>query len=278
DDSAYSVLSGVGVGGGIAELYGRVGEANLRRWLPFEPRPDEVRTWVLNRAIGPGALALTLRDSLIEQAAIREALRLAIEEISLDEPPSLLIGSGAPARAVDTTLGTVLLLDALSVARPRWRRVEIALDPHNVLTALGALASVDPDMAAEVWEHDAPLIAATVVSARGAKRGMPAVLVTARWGETVVENQVPEGALHPVQPPAGESLVVELAPQRSVQVEGARRKQPARLHMSVSARNALPQLLLDTRPATTGGEARAAVVATYLSSSGAYRARDLENL
>lgn len=278
DALRFHVLSGLGVGKGVAALYERVGEARIRRWLPFEPRPDEIRSWTIGRSAEPAAGPLSLREALIEQACVRESLRLALEEITPEDPPRILIGSGALARGVSEPLNAILLLDALTVVRPNWRRVQLAVDTNNLLVSLGVLSSVDPDMAAQAWEQDSPRVVAKGVAARGAKRDMSAVLATLRSGDTSVETAISGGMLHLLSPPLGESASVELRPQGRVRVAGARSKRPVKINLKVSSRQPLPQLLLDTRASGLEGEGRVVDVARYLESSGALTARELDEL
>ena len=278
EEPRTGVRSGYGLGGGAAALYERAGEKNLRRWLPFDPRPNELRGWAMNRPINPLALPLTLREALVEQAFVREALLAAISEVPLDGPPDILVGAGALARGMKPQVAALLLLDVLGVAFPSWQRVELLVDTANALAAVGALATVDPESAARVWEHDAPRRVATALAARGVRPGAPAVSVTL-GGRAAAGTPVPGGRVQLVQAPYGGALHLELSAMRGVQLGGQQKGAPLILELIPSEADPLPRLLLDTRSAVpVTGESRAALIAESLVGSGAYAAREVEAL
>lgn len=281
DDAHYAVIGGHGLGSGAAALYSRVGEAAIRRWLPFEPRTDEIVEWAWNRTLAPYALSLTVRDTLIEQAFLREAVRIGIDELGLSDPPDLVIGSGGVARAGKPQLGIVTLLDALNVACPSWGRVDLLLDTSNVLSALGALATADPAMAAQVWALDGPRKVATAIAARGAKRDAPAISCKVKPredGSMVADHSltVEGGTLQLVHAPFGMAANVELVTSKGVVLAGTRQSSYS-IDLQPSMAEPLPQLLLDTRPvAPPTGAQRAMTVAKYLIASGAYSSEELK--
>lgn len=279
EELRYSVASGCGVGAGAAALYGRVGEAKLQQWLPFAPRPDELRAWALNRAVQPLTLPRTLREVFIEQAFVREALCVGLEGIALTTPPDLVIGCGALARGMRPQVSAVLLVDALNVCCPSWQQVGLAVDTSNLVPALGAVAAVDPELAARVWELDAPRGVATAVAARGARAEGPAASAVMRWEGGEEETAVAGGQLKALQPPYGVTAQVELKAMPGVRLAGAGKRELVSLELSPSVAYPLPQVLLDTRPVLRpGGSRRTDLVATYLISSGAFGKRDLESL
>lgn len=278
EDLSYKVLGGFGLGRGCTALYEQVGKKNLRRWLPFEPHRDELSTWATNRTIHPTVESQTLREALIEQAFAREAARLAIAELALDTPPAVVVGSGGLARGMGLRVASVVIADALSQAQPNWHRTEVVIDTANAFVAVGALATIDPDLAGDVWERDRPRAQTILLAARGAKRGEPAVSVVATWEDGSVELAVPEGRLQRIHGPQDKDTSVLLSPLSGVKMQGAGRKRPQPVVLEVHEDSPLPELLLDTRPVAIRAERCVESVAHSLVSSGAYSAAELQAL
>ena len=278
DNLSYKVLGGFGVGRGSPALYEQVGRKNLRRWLPFEPYRDELSTWALNRSIHPTVEAPSLREALIEQAFAREAVRLAIAELALDVPPRVVVGSGGLARGMGSRVAAVVVADAMSQVHPNWRRTEIVIDEANAFVAVGALATIDPDLAGDVWERDRPRTKTILLAARGAKRGEPAVSVTASWEDGSEEITVPEGRLERIHGPLGRDTRVVLSPLRGVKMQGTGRKRSQIAALAVRDDITSPELLLDTRTVAIRDEGRHESVAQVLVSSGAFSEAKLGTL
>jgi hypothetical protein len=275
ENLSYKVLGGFGLGTGSTALYEQVGRKNLRRWLPFEPYLGELSTWATNRTIHPTVASPTLRESLIEQAFAREAARLAIAELALDAPPDVIVGSGSLSRGMGARVAAVVIADAMSQVHPNWRRTEIVIDEANAFVAVGALATIHPDLAGDVWELDRPRTKTILLAARGAKRGEPAVNVTASWEDGSEEISVPEGRLERIHGPLGRDARVALSPLRGVKMQGTGRKRPQIAALEVRDDTTSPELLLDTRPVAIRDERRQESVALALVSSGAYSAAEL---
>ena len=61
----------------ICNVLTEAGLPNIKRWLPFEEEDSYIRNQLRNKMIRPTTIPQDLRDLQIEQAAAREALRLA---------------------------------------------------------------------------------------------------------------------------------------------------------------------------------------------------------
>ncbi len=278
ENLSYKVLGGLGLASGSTALYEQVGRKNLRRWLPFEPHRDELSMWAMNRTIQPTVESPTLRDAPIEQAFARKAARLAIAELALDTPPDVVVGSGSLARGMGSRVASVVIADALSQAQPNWQRTEIVIDTANAYVAVGALATIDPDLAGNVWERDRPRTQTILLAARGAKRGEPAVSVATSWEDGSVELTVPEGQLQRIHVPIDKVTSVLLTHLSGVKMHGAGRKRPQTVALEVRDDSPSPELLLDTRPVAIRAERCVESVTHSLVSSGAYSAAELQSL
>lgn len=227
-----TVSANLGMSYSLANVMVESGIANIARWLPFEiPEPD-LRDRLRNKMIRPTTIPETLDELLLEQAAAREALRLALihhrslarglkgvvrqrtiadtfdqkgpgEELVDMSAVDLIIGSGgvlshAPARAS----ALLMMLDAFE---PRGITF-MAVDSIFMMPHLGVLSTVDPDSALELLERDCLV---------------PLGSVVAPWGEFPTRGRVLQakvelpGGTRTVELAAGQILRLELKPSES---------------------------------------------------------------
>ncbi len=176
-----SVSANVGLSFSLGAVCDRAGWEQVARWLPMSVGADDLRDRVRNKMIRPTTIPQTPEDLLVEQAAAREALRLAMQDharalqpissgrdgptgvaalaevrpgpTGVDWPGvRLLIGSGGPlAHAPRRSQAAAMLIDA---CRPEGL-TELAVDSVFVLPHLGALRQVDERAAVDVLEADA---------------------------------------------------------------------------------------------------------------------------
>jgi len=176
-----SVSANLGLSFSLGAVCQRAGWEQVARWLPFAITPDDLRDRVRNKMIRPTTVPQTPEDLLLEQAAAREALRLAlvdhqralqpvqsgrdgptgVDALGAEDQPlagifwpevRLLLGSGGPlAHAPRRSQAAAIMIDA---CRPEGL-TELAVDSVFVLPHLGALRQVDEAAAAAVLEADA---------------------------------------------------------------------------------------------------------------------------
>ncbi len=186
-----SVSANLGLSYSLGTVCARAGWDRVGRWLPGAIAGDEMRDRVHNKMARPTTLPATWADLLFEQAAAREALRLALLDhqaamqplrggrtgpVGVDalgaspagEPRHvdwaqvrLLLGSGGPlANAPRRTQAAAMLIDG---CRPVGV-TELAVDSVFVLPHLGMLRQVDEDAANAVLSHDALVILGSCVA------------------------------------------------------------------------------------------------------------------
>ncbi len=179
-----SVSANLGLSYSLGSVGARAGWETIARWLPGPGDLDSLRDRARNKMVRPTTLPVTWDDLCFEQAAAREALRLALVDheaamqplrggrdavtaggrlafdLVSDVPPPaidwprvrLLLGSGGPlANAPRRTQAALMLVDA---CRPVGV-TELAVDSVFVLPHLGVLRGVDADAAAAVLQRDA---------------------------------------------------------------------------------------------------------------------------
>lgn len=175
-----AVTEQVNLGYGLDALLDQVGLARILRWLPASFDAQDVHAQLLNQAIRPATTPARWQDHTALNAAGREILGEMVN-VWRDDPTltladsDLVLLSGAPlARGSKPTSLLLMLLDALDV-----RGIfSVAADASGLAAAMGAVADVNPEAAAQALENDCLVTWGTVF--------VPDV--TARPGEPVVMN------------------------------------------------------------------------------------------
>lgn len=237
-----TVSANLGMSYSLANVAVQAGIANVMRWLPIEVSESELRNWLANKMIRPTTLSQTVRDLVMEQAAAREALRLALDhhrqlivglkgiqqvrsiDEALDQKPTgetrvdllqvdVLIGSGgvlshAPRRAQ----ALQMMIDGL---QPEGVTA-IYVDSVFMLPHLGILARSEPEIALDLLRRECLVPLGTCIAPVGpAPQGR--TLATVRFTQDGQAQEVPiVGGQFSVLPlPRGASLAAEILPSRS---------------------------------------------------------------
>jgi hypothetical protein len=213
------------LGASITGLTAReVAEAAI--WLPFDANEDELITWVLNRSIRPWTVPESPRDIAIEQAFARQVTRRGLAEIARTQPLALsgvdlVIGGPVFARWNQPGAAALALLDSIDVV-PDEGVLDLALDQDGLMAVAGALGSLDPGLAANVFEYDALIhLGSAVVIGGSSHEGDLACR-----GEIHYENggmtqfSVGNGSLEVLPLRPGEMATLVLRPERRYSVGG----------------------------------------------------------
>lgn len=218
------IRNDVGVSHSAASALELVGEAEIDRWLPFNPRKGELAQYALNKGLRPASAPLDMRERYIEFALLRAGIRFLSSELSeLDRARlGLVIVAGATfSGGGQGALDMMLLADALEVEGA----VEVKADPHGALPALGALAAIEPTavvqlLSGNVLEHVGALLRVTGQAAAGS----PAVKATARRdnGE-LIERDISAGDVWHLPVASGRSVDLRLQARRGLAIGGKRR-------------------------------------------------------
>lgn len=209
------------------ELCDQAPMANVLRWLPFAISESEARNRLLAKQLYPLSLPQSREDVLLEQAAVRETLALALDDLrkrwqegpggSMLPALDLIIASGGlVAHAPNLGQVALLLLDALQpVGLSR-----LVLDHLGALPTIGAVAVLQPLAAAQVLDQDAFLELGTVVAPVGAGRdGEIALRFKMEYADkSVVQVEVPYGSLEVIPLPPGQIADLELHPARGFDI------------------------------------------------------------
>lgn len=214
------VRSDLGVGHGLSQLLEQIEMRDLLRWLPFELAEHEARNRLMNKALQPHSIPQTQEDLLLEQAAAREAVRLAVHDLGwLKEKDGLVpacnplvLGGGMLAHAPNYGQAALVGLDALQPVGIS----ELYLDEYDLLPALGAAASLQPLAMVQTLANGGLTFLGTLVALTGSlDGGARALTIHIAGQETPVEVASGSLALIPL-PPGSADAPLELVPARGV--------------------------------------------------------------
>ncbi|MFM7322293.1 MAG: glutamate mutase L [Armatimonadota bacterium] len=206
-----TVSANLGMSYSICNVLTEAGLPNIKRWLPFEESDAYIRNQLRNKMVRPTTIPQNLRDLQIEQAAAREALRLAFEHhkslaremvgvqqqrdiseifeqqasgktlvdmFSLD----MIIGSGGVlAHAPEFAQTALMLMDAYA---PEGLTT-LAKDSIFMMPQLGILSTLLPEAATQVFEKDCLIRLADCIAPVGTAKDGDECLTVQFNGESV---------------------------------------------------------------------------------------------
>jgi hypothetical protein len=154
----YRIRTDLGVGHHAVGTLEIIGPDTVQRWLPFEITTNDLWDYVYNKELHPSTIPGTAEELMIEQAMAREIVRLLVAESrpAWDAGEGELLPYFQPITAAGAILteaqhpgvSAMILLDALQPVGA----VELRLDPHNLVSALGVVAYVKPVVTVQAFE------------------------------------------------------------------------------------------------------------------------------
>lgn len=246
----YSIYNGVfnrslnadiGLTYGIGNVMKMAGVQNIMRWIPKETTERDLRNIIGNLMILQSNSS-TPDKALVQQAAAREVIRLAVEnhkgiatrlkglsvrrtigDIFLQTMPEplthldmartqVVIGRGKAFTQNQVTEAALLLMDAL---QPEGI-TEIMIDQLNLMSHLGMILKENPNAAVQILSRECLLRLGTCVAPRGrAKSGELAMKIRMTKADGVVtEDEVSFGELKTLQLSSGETAKLEVSSKR----------------------------------------------------------------
>ena len=232
-----SVSANLGMSYSISNVFAEAGLDNIMRWVPFDMDERDLRNRIKNKMIRPTTIPSLLEELVFEQAAAREALRLAYEQHkslavglkgiqqqrdvadvfsqsltgqTLVNPMSLgmIIGSGGVlSHAPRRSQSALMMIDAFS---PEGL-TKLAVDSIFMMPQLGVLAEVHPEASTQVFEKDCLIHLGTVLAPVG----------TAKEGAHVftMELEMPDGEKKTVQQNFGELNLIPLKAEETAKIK-----------------------------------------------------------
>jgi uncharacterized protein (TIGR01319 family) len=174
-----TVSANLGMSYSIANVLREAGTAALKRWLPFEIDDNALRERLLNKMVRPTSIPQTVEDLFVEQAVCREALRLALahhralsvgveqarergiadifrqsaqryELVDLMKLDMVIGSGGVLSHAPSRMQAALMMLDGFALEGI----TQLSVDSIFMMPHLGVFASVHPQAAREIFEHD----------------------------------------------------------------------------------------------------------------------------
>ncbi len=282
------VLGHMGTGYGIARVLARRGVEGISRWLPFPVSAEEIRDWILNQALYPRTVPVTVRDVLIQQAVAREAVVAAMEKLSAQAagPCEMLVASGgAIGRAPRLPQSVLMLLDAL---QPDGRNpsglVDLYLDRSCLIPSIGAMATLNPDAAACVLLRDGLMhLGPCLVPLGRFKAGARALQVEIEYADGVTHGaEVRWGQVEIVAFRFGQEAHLTVNPSRGVFVGHGRPGEQLTTREGEMIRSGALGLIIDARgrplPLPEDEELRRSTVRGWLEQINAYTKEELDGV
>nr|CAA9258814.1 hypothetical protein AVDCRST_MAG63-2385 [uncultured Armatimonadetes bacterium] len=233
-----TVSANLGMSYSICNVLTEATLPNIKRWIPFEEEDAYIRNQLRNKMIRPTTIPQDLRDLQIEQAAAREALRLAFEHhkslaremVGVQQQRGIgdlfeqkgggrtlvdlfgldmIVGSGGVlSHAPERAQSALMMMDAYA---PEGK-TSLTVDSIFMMPQLGILSTLLPDAATQVFERDCLIRLGDCIAPVGtAREGEDCVTVVVN-GQTVA---VPFGQIKVLPLALGETATVEARPARN---------------------------------------------------------------
>ncbi|MFO7653123.1 MAG: glutamate mutase L [Candidatus Krumholzibacteriia bacterium] len=247
-----SVAANLGLSFSIGHVCHAAGWDRVERWLTVAMGEQDLRNLVRNKMVRPTTLPETEAELQVEQAVVREALRLALAQhvvvrsdlrgVRPDGPAALRLGRTTPAEGIDWRRVTMVVGSGgpLAHAPQRWQAAAMLVDglrPRGItaltvdasflLPHVGVLSRRHRDAARQVLFHDCLRPLGTVVAPLRSERvavGAPLL----RWelrpsdaGETRT-GVLRRGELQRLPLYAGASAALHLEPAKGVDLGAGR--------------------------------------------------------
>ncbi len=226
-----AIRTDIGLGHSAESLLALVGEPAIERWLPFTPKPNETRHYTLNKILRPATVPETLKGLYQEHALLRAGVQALLDaarptwpvgKTGVMPPLELIIGAGAAlTRTGHPGFNTLLLLDVIQPTGV----TRLQADPHGLIAALGALATLNPEAVVQVLDGLSLEQLGTAISVSGqpaaGKTALKVKIITDA-GDTL-RQEVEGGHLWVYPLSAGSTARVEVSAGRGLTIGGKSR-------------------------------------------------------
>lgn len=265
-----SVSANLGMSYSISNVFAEAGLDNIMRWVPFELPERDLRNRIKNKMIRPTTIPQSLDELMVEQAAAREALRLAFEQhkalavglkgiqqqrdvsdvfdqtltgqtlVNLQDLNMIIGSGGVLSHAPRRSQSALMMMDAFS---PEGI-TRLSVDSIFMMPQLGVLAQVHPEASRQVFEKDCLIHLGTVVApVGGIKDGAKALDAEIDFGGGRTESlEMNFGEIRCLPLGVGETAKVKVTPTRKLDM-GKGRGEP----LEAEVHGGVVGLIFDTR-------------------------------
>ncbi len=225
-----TIRGDLGTAFGGEQLLQKHGAEAITRWLPEPMSSDEARGLFINKEIHPASIRQDPRESWLEQALAREAIRMTMKIARPGWKPgaaqpyphllplcdTIVVSGGILAHAPRPGQAALIALDSLEPIGVST----LVLDAYGLAPALGSVAAVKPLAAVEALDSGGFVNLATVVTPIGHAHHGDLILkmkITYDDGSTF-SVEVNYGDLEVIPLLPGQQAVLELRPLRHFDV------------------------------------------------------------
>ena len=217
------VYPDLGLGVGLTGILKYSRPERIARWLTINLSENDVRDYIYQKAAYPTTIPATVEEMALEQAIIREVMRVSVKRAAAGFPenmmntnPGLLpwfepILARGMAFTQSTSPGKALmaLLDGLQPTGV----TTLLLDQSNLAAALGAAASTNPTLVVQVIEANMLNLGAVISPVGEARPGTPILRLQATFADgNETKLEVKYGSLEVLPVPLGQTVNLRLQP------------------------------------------------------------------
>jgi hypothetical protein len=135
-------------------------ESQVIKWLPFKATLTEIENYINNRKIYSNVLPIFPRDLYIEQAMARESITQFLKSQGIKYDFGSVVMSGSIfSTSPFPSQSLLVLLDSLNFSN----KMDVYLDRHSAVVALGLLKQVAPDIYSKAPDHLRPVFIGSVL-------------------------------------------------------------------------------------------------------------------
>ena len=217
------VYPDLGLGAGLPGILKYVKPDRMARWLPVNLSKDDLQDYIYQKAAYPTTIPATVEEMALEQAIIREIMRVSVKRASAGFPdkaretyPGLLpwfepiLARGMPfTHAASPGKVLLALLDGLQPTGV----TTLLLDQNNLAAALGAAAAVNPTLVVQVIEANMLNLGAVISPVGEARPSTPILRLQATFADgSETKLEVKYGSLEVLSVPLGQTVNLRLQP------------------------------------------------------------------
>ena len=217
------VYTDLGLGVGLPGILKRTRLKNISRWLTMDLSDDDVRDYIYQKAAYPSAIPATEIEMAIEQAIVREVIRLSTKQAAAGFPENVLAANAGLLPGFEPILACgraftnaptpgKSLLTLLDGLQPTGITT-ILLDQSNLTAALGAAADINPTLVVQVLEANMLNLGAIISPFGEARFGTPILRLQITYADgNETRMEVKYGSLEVLPVPLGQTVNLRLQP------------------------------------------------------------------
>ncbi|MFN2237053.1 MAG: glutamate mutase L [Anaerolineales bacterium] len=218
------VYPDLGLGVGLPGIMKHTKVEKIARWLSVDLNENDVLDYIYQKAANPASIPTTVEEMALEQALIREIMRISVklaatgfpEKIREQNPGQLpwfepILARGMAFQRSGGSPGKILmaLLDGMQPTGV----TTLLLDQSNLAASLGAAAAINPTLVVQVIEANMLNLGAVISPVGNARPGTPILRLQATFedgNETKLE--IKYGRLEVLPVPLGQTVTLRLQP------------------------------------------------------------------